>query len=223
MTGLFYLITIVAGIYAQAFVSERLFVSGNAAVTAANILANKPLLELGFTAYLIEMICNVVITALFYVLLAPVNRTLSLVSAFVGLAGCAIKTVARFFYIAPLFVLSGSSTAFDIEQLQSLSMLLLRINDRGAGIALAFFGVSTLIKGFLILRSTFLPRFLGVLSILGGIGWLTYLSPPLGSRLFMFIAPIGLLGAVATIVWLLAFGVNEERWREQAAAAMSSS
>jgi hypothetical protein len=96
------------------------------------------------------------------------------------------------------------------------------VNDLGAGIALAFFGFNTLLKGWLILRSTFLPRFLGVLSILGGIGWLTFLSPTLGNRLFPYAAAVGLVGSLATIVWLLVYGVNEQRWRAQAAASAAS-
>jgi len=83
---------------------------------------------------------------------------------------------------------------------------------------LVFFGFYALLTGYLILRTTFLPRFLGVLSVLGGLGWLTFLNQPLGYRMFPYIAVLGILGAVALIVWLLVFGVNEQRWKEQASA-----
>jgi hypothetical protein len=85
--------------------------------------------------------------------------------------------------------------------------------------ALVFFGVYALLTGYLILRSTFLPRFLGVLSVLGGLGWLSFLYLPLGYRLFPYIAALGLLGAISLIFWLLIFGVNEQRWKEQAERA----
>jgi hypothetical protein len=221
IAGLFYLLTILTGLFAQGFVSGRLIIDSDAAATATNILTHRSLFESGFTVYLIEMACQVALTALFYELLKPVNRSISLLAAYISLVGCTIKTVSRLFYIAPLFVLGGSHylTVFNREQLQALALLFLKVNDHGAGIALAFFGFSTILKGYLIIRSTFLPRILGWFGLLAGLGWLTFLSPTLGYDLFPYIAAFGLLGAVAQIVWLLAFGVNEERWKEQAAAA----
>src|SRR5205814_7771341 len=186
MAGLFFLLTILGGIFAQGFVSERLIVFGDAAATATNILTHKSLFQLGFTVYLIEMACQIAITALFYDLLKPVSRSVSLVAAFLGLAGCVIKTVSRLFYIAPLFVLGGAHylSAFNSEQLQALALLFLKVNDHGAGIALVFFGFYALQTGYLIVKSTFLPPILGVLSVFGGLGWLTFLYLLLGYRLF---------------------------------------
>ena len=221
IAGALYLLTIVTGIFAQGFVSERLVVSGDAFATATNIMTHKIFYELGFTFYLIEMTSQIAVTALFYDLLKPVNRSLSLVAAFLGLSGCIIKVISRLFYVAPLLVVGGAQylNAFDQKQLQALALLFLKVNDRGAGIALAFFGFYALLTGWLIIRSTFLPRILGWLSVVGGLGWLTFLYPPLGYSLFLYLAAFGILGAAALILWLIVFGVNEQRWREQAAAA----
>ena len=221
ITGAFYLLTIVTGIFAQGFVSVRLVVDGDAPATAANILAHRGLFQLGYAVYLIEMACQIAMTALFYDLLKPAGRSVSLLAAFFGFAGCVIKTFSRVFFIVPLFILGGahSLTAFSAEQLQALALLFLKVNDRGAAMALVFFGFYALLTGYLIVRSTFLPRILGVVSVLGGLGWLTFLYLPLGYRLFPYIAVVGLLGAASLLLWLLVFGVNEQRWKDQAGAA----
>jgi len=220
IAGVLYLLTILAGIFAQGFVSERLVISGDPAATSTNILAHRSLFEWSFTIYMIEMACQIMTTALFYFLLRPVNRSLALVAAFLSLSGCIIKTFARVFYIAPLFVLGGAQylNVFNTQQLQALALLFLKVNDRGAAMALAFFGFEALFNGYLVFRSNFLPRILGVLSMAAGLGWLTFLYPPLGYRLFLYLAAFALLGSAAMIFWLIVFGVNEERWRQLAAA-----
>ena len=221
ITGVFYLLTILTGIFAEGFVSGRLVVDGDAATTAINILTHKSLFQAGFAVYLIEMACQVAITALFYELLKPAGRSVSLVAAFLGLAGCVIKTFSRVFFITPLFVLGGAHflSVFTPDQLRALALLFLKVNDRGAAVALVFFGFYALLTGYLIIRSTFLPRILGVVSVLGGLGWLSFLYLPLGYSLFPYIAGVGILGAGSLIVWLLVVGVNEQRWKEQASEA----
>jgi len=218
MAGVLFLLTILAGVFAQGFVSERLIVFSDAALTANNILANKGLFRLGYTVYLIEMASQIATTALFYLLLRPVSNSVALVAAFLELSASIIKTFARVFFIMPLFVLGGAASlsVFSTEELQSLALLLLKVNDQGAGLALAFFGFSTTLNGYLVFRSGFLPRWLGVLSLASGLGWLTFLYPPLGHRAFPFVVIVALLDSAAMIFWLVVFGVNEERWKEQA-------
>jgi len=216
IAGVLYLLTILMGVFAQGFVSGSLVVDGDAAATATNVLMHRGLFQLGFAVFLIEMACQIAMTALFYELLKPAGRSVSRVAAFLGLAGSVIKTFSRVFFIVPLFILEGAHylNVFSVEQLRALALLFLKVNDRGAGVALVFFGFYALLTGYLIIRSTFLPRILGVLSVVGGLGWLSFLYLPLGHRAFPYVAVFALLGAAALIVWLLVFGVNEQQWNE---------
>ena len=216
--GVFYLITIVAAIVAQGVIAQRIVSSTDAAVTARNIVAHADMFRFGYTMYMIEMVAQTIMTMLFYELLKPVSKTWSLVGAVIGVVGCGIKALSRVFFVAPAIVVEGSPylNTFSTDQLHSLAQLFYEINEMGAAIAVVFFGFSTVITGWLIVRSTYLPAFLGWIAVVGGIGWLSFLWPPLGYRLNMYIAAIGLLGSVATIVWLIVFGVKEDRWAEQA-------
>jgi hypothetical protein len=219
VAGLFYLITIVAAVIAQGVIAERLVDSGDASATAANILAHRDLYRFGYSAYMIEMTAQIITTVLFYELLKPVSRIGSLMAAVIGVVGCGVKALSRLFYVAPALVLEGTHylNTFNADQLHSLALLFYKVNEMGAAIAVVFFGFSTLIRGWLIIRSTYLPRVLGWIALVGGTGWLTFLWPPLGYRLSLYIAAVGLLGSVATIVWMIVFGLNEARWTEQAA------
>lgn len=224
VAGVLYLIVIAAGIIAQLFISDRIIVSDDAAGTAANIAAHENLFRLGFTLYIIEMTSQIAMTVFLYILLKPISRSISLLALVVGLAGCVIKILSRLFYITPLFVLGGANylSVFSADQRQALALLLLEVNDQAAGMALPFFGFSTFLNGVLIFRSTFLPRALGVLSMLGGLGWLTYLYPPLGNQFLPYILVAALLGSMAQILWLLIMGVNTQKWLEKARQTQST-
>ena len=145
--------------------------------------------RLSLVAGLIAGACYIAVTLLFYSLFKPVNRSLSLLAAFFSLVGCAIGPLSLI-HLAPS-----------------------HINP------LVFFGFYCLLIGYLIFRSTFLPRILGALMAIGGLGWLTFLSPPLANHLSPYNLAPGILGEGLLTLWLLAIGVNEQRWKEQASAA----
>jgi len=203
-------------------VSGRLVVAGNAAATAAHILGHERLFWLGFASSLIGVAFHIAWALLFYELLKPVNRSLSLLAAFVILVGCAIQALTSLLYLAPLLVLQGGSSisAFTAEQLQALALMFLKLNSYAFDIYLVFFGFWCVLIGYLILRSTFLPRALGVLLAISGLGWVTYLYPPLAYHLFFpYIAAASALGEIPLELWLLVMGVNVQRWKQQASAA----
>lgn len=224
LTGALSLLTVLGGVLAQGVIANRLVSPRDAALTATNIVAQPKLYALGYTVFLVEMASQLAATTLFYVLLRPVDRTAALLSLVFGLVGATIKTLARAFYYAPLLVLGGASylSVFSADQLQALSLLFIKINNQTANMALVFLGVGTAFQGFLMAKSTFLPRVLGVVTLVSGIGWLVYLSPPLASGLFYYLIALAILGLVLTSGWLMVRGVDEQRWREQARVAAAS-
>lgn len=213
-----YLAVVILGIIGQAVIADRLVVAGDATKTAANIVAGRSTYQLGFTLFIIEMAAQVAVTALFYDLLKPVDRSIARIGAVMGFVGAGIKMFARVFYYAPLILLSGAPYLSSIEpaQLATLSLVSIRLNNQAAAIALVFFGFETVLYGWLIYRSGFLPRFLGVISIVGGFGWLTYVWPPLGSRAFIVVAPFAIVGVIITTGWLLLRGIDDHAWHAQA-------
>ena len=219
-----YVFVILAGITAQVFIADRLVVRDDAALTAANILANKSLYRLGYTIFMLEMIAQVGVSLLFYDLLKPVNRSVARASAVLGLTGSGIKTMARLFYYVPLILLGGASylSAIPPAQLEALALAFIKINNQGAAIGIIFFGFEGLLRGWLLFQSGFLPRFLGVLSMVSGLGWLSFLWPPLGSQAFIGVALFAIAGVFATSGWLFIRGVDDVKWRARAALAATS-
>ena len=219
IAGVFYLLEMLTGGFAILFVGGRLFVSGDAAATATNILAHLSLFQLGFAANLIQFACYVAVTGLFYDLLRPVNKGLSLLAAFFSLVGCTIGAVSCLFYFAPVVILGGAQylNVFKVEQLQALALMFLKLYGQCFNISFVFFGFYCLLIGYLIFRSTFLPRILGAGMAFAGLGWLTFLSPALAHHLVPYILAAG-IGEISLTLWLLVAGVNAERWKEQAGA-----
>ena len=176
ITGIVYLLYFLTVMSAE-FLVKGLVVSGDAAATANNILAHESLFRVGFAINLIATALYIAVTVLFYELFKPVNRSLCLLAAFFSLVGCAIQAVSYVCYVAPFVLLGGAQylSVFKVEQLQALVLMLLRLRSQAEQIDLVFFGFFDLLIGCLILRSTFLPRILGALMALAGLGWLVFL------------------------------------------------
>jgi len=227
ITGVVYLLFFVTAVLGEFFTRQagisgiQLGVSGDAAATANTILAHELLYRLGFALGLISTACYVAVTALFYQLFRPVSRSLSLIAMCFSLMGLAIATFGSLLQLAPLVVLGGSPylSVFNVKQLQALALMFLNLNAQVGYIALVFDGLFLFLIGYLIFRSTFLPRMLGALVAFAGLGWLTFLSPPLANYLYTYIQVLGVLAEGSLMLWLLVIGVNDQRWIERASAA----
>jgi hypothetical protein len=225
MAGACQLLEAITATFGQVIVLNKLVVSGNAAATAANILGHERLFWLGFASSLIGVAFHIAWALLMYVLLKPVNRSLSLLAAFFVLMSCAMQALTSLLYLAPLLILQGGSSlsAFTAEQLHGLALMFLKLNQYAFNIDLVFFGLWCVLTGYLIFRSTFLPRILGVLLAIDGLGFVTYLYPPLAYHLFIpYLAAASALGEIPLELWLIVMGVNPKRWKEQASAAGAS-
>jgi len=221
MAGVFEALEGLTSAFGQVVVLGRLVVFSSAAATAANVMGHQRLFWLGFASSLAGVACHIVWTLLFYDLFKPVNRRLSLLAAFVGLVVCAVQAVTSLLYLAPLLVLRGGNSfgAFTPDQLQALALVFFKLNAYAFDIDLVFFGLWCVLTGYLIFRSTFLPRILGILLTIDGLGWMTYVVPPLAVHLFPAIAAASALAEIPLQLWLLVIGVNAQRWKEQANAA----
>jgi hypothetical protein len=147
-----------------------LVVANDATATATNILAKESFFRLGFVADLISGLSYVGVTAFIYYLLRPVSRSLSLLGALFGLAGVAIGGASWVIHLTPLLLLHGDQylTVFTTSQLQALSLAALKLQSQVFPIGMVFFGIQCISIGYLVARSTFLPRILGVLLAIGG-------------------------------------------------------
>jgi hypothetical protein len=179
---------------------------------------------LGIAGDLLAIVSYVVVTALFYELFKPVSRSLALIAAFFSLVGCGIQAFACAFELAPFVALGGepSSSVFKADQLQALAYMSLKLYTPAYKIGLIFFGLYNLLNGCLILRSSFLPRFLGVFMVIAGLPFLVFLLP-LGKNLSPFAVAPAAVGEGLLLVWLLVKGVNAQKWTEQAIQAASPS
>lgn len=222
--GFAYLIIIVAGALGEMFIRNKIIVSGDAAATAHNIVASPLLWRIGITGDLIMHVCDLFLTIVYYLLLKRVNKTLAMLSVLFGLIQTAVLVANKLNLMMPLFLLGNEDylKAFDPQQLQALSYLSVKAHGYGFGIGLIFFGVECLIDGYLIIKSGFLPKTLGILILIVGIGYLTnsfamILSPSLADVIFpIVIIPI-FIGELSMCLWLLFKGVNLTKWKEWAA------
>lgn len=214
--GLLFLIVMAAGIFAEYRVIDALVVSGDAAATARNILAQEPLYRLGLAANLIDYGVYLGVTVLLYALMKPAGRDLSAAAAVFSVAGTAIVAAASLCSYAPLILLHLPG-----EDGPALALTALRLRTAGYDIGLVFFGVHFLLIGLLILRARFLPRLLGLLQVLCGLCYLAnsfarVLAPPLAASLSPYVLMPCIVAELALALWLLLMGVDAERWRAQA-------
>lgn len=218
VAGLLYLIIIASGIFAEFFVRSNLIVAGDATATANNIMASEGLFRTSIGADVVMILSDVALALLFYLLLKPVNDALSLLAAFFRLAQAAVLgfNLLNLFFVLQL--LSGASflAVFGTVQLHALVMLFLEAHGTGYSIGLVFFGVHCAILGYLIFKSGYFPKILGILLTVASAGYLidsfsNFLLPNYQDYESIFLAVVFIPAFIAELslcLWLLIKGVK---------------
>lgn len=227
--GLLYLVIIFAGAMGELFVRGKLVVAGDAAQTASRIMASESLWRLGIGGDLLMHVCDIFVMWALYVLLRPVSRNLALLNLLLNLTQTAVLSVNKLALLVPLLLLGNNVylKATDPAQLQAWSYAAIEMHEYGFGVGLIFFGGVCLVEGHLIRKSGFLPLLLGVLMQIAGLCYLInsvalLLAPEFESRLFPTILMPCLVAELSLALWLLAKGVNVDRWKERALLARTS-
>jgi hypothetical protein len=226
IAGVLYLVNIVGGAFAITVVPSMLVVKGDVAATAHNIQAHELLYRSALAAHLVVTTTNVFLAVIFYELFKVVNRRLALLDAFFILVATAVETAGLLNQFAPVVLLGDGpyGAALSPSQIQALAYLPNDLSSIDYTIHTVFFGIDILVFAYLVLRSTFLPRTIGVLLAIDGVAYLVYsftdiLSPDAAANLVPWIQLPALIGEGALCLWLLAVGVDARRWREQASAS----
>ena len=219
ITGVVWLLYFVIGGLGLSLM-RRVVVSGDAAATATNLLAHSGLFQAGASLDFLGNCLYIVLSVLLYRVFRRVDRNLALLATTFSLIGCTTQIIGSFFRIAPVVLLTNNQpfAAFNAQQLQAAALFSLRMFSGVFQISFVLFGFFEIVLGAVILKSTFLPRWLGWLWIVAGAIGLTFLWPPLGMSIFPLVVVFG-IGELILAVWLIVKGPAIDRWPESSAVA----
>lgn len=224
--GLLYLLIIILGISSEFFFRGKLIVAGNATATATNIQVSTSLWRMGIAAEYISIICTIVLAMIYFFLLKPVHKNLNLLSTFFRLISITVQVIAILNLIDVLFYLDQSKTleAFTTEQRNAMTGILIKSHSYGYGVSFLFLGCCFLVHGYLIRKSEFLPKALGVLVQVAGLCYISnsfvlIIFPTAAKSAFqLFFLPV-FIAETSLGLWLLIKGVNVDKWRSKYAQA----
>ncbi|WP_439882457.1 DUF4386 domain-containing protein [Pontibacter sp. MBLB2868] len=218
IAGLFYLIVIATGLFSEVFVRQALRVSGNALATAQNIQAHEMLFRWGFVADLINFVVGLPSVLILYYLFKRVNKFLLQLALLFVVIQTAVIAVNLLNQITPLLLLGNEAylNTLPPNQLATLSLLSLNVQAQGYAIGLVFFGFYCVIVGYVIFKSQMLPKLLGVLYIISGLGYLInsftmFLSTGFANPVFNYVAIPIFIGELSLCLWLLIMGVSNSK------------
>ncbi len=219
VAGCLYLMLFPLGIFGIIYVPSSLIVLGDAATTASNIMANELLYRLSIVTALTLQIVYIFLALALYKLLNPVDKNNAVLMVILVLVAAPIAMLNELNHVAVLLVLSGSDflTTFSLDQVRASVPLFLNLHEHGVFIAQIFWGLWLFPMGYLIFKSNFLPKALGILMIIGGFGYLVdsfvyFIFPDFD----VTVSEFTFLGELLLPLWLMFKGVNHEQWENYA-------
>lgn len=228
MAGILYFIVFVAAMFGPIYVQSTLVVPDDAAATAAAISRSPGLFRAGIGSYFVILLSEIPLTVLLYVLMRPINKTLSLMAAAFRIAMTIIHGLNLVNQLAALTLLSGADylSIFDPNQLQGLMLFFLNAHELGWSIGMVFLAPHVVLLGYLVYQSGYMPKILGVLLVLAGVSYLIdgvalllvpgYTVTPIVFAIFITVAEL------VFPLWLLVKGINVKVWQERYAGLATS-
>jgi len=215
IAGFLYFLYMAATIFANV-TRTKLIVFGDAITTANNILASESLFRIGFVSDVLAGVLFLLAAWALYVLLKPVNKNIALLFLLLNLGGVAVQCINMLNLFSVVLLLSGADylKVFQINQLQSLAMFFLYLYTNGFMIAQFFYAAWLLPLGYLVLKSGYLPKILGIILIIECFGWLMYPFQfflfPACELIFYLSSTVGFIGEFGLTLWLLIMGAKDE-------------
>ena len=216
---LYFVTSIVGGLLYQGGL-----IPGNTAAAFSNIVGHQSQYRAGVQFGLFAHALYVVLTALLCGLFARVSLSLSLTAAFLSLVGCIVEISATILQIAPVTFLHDSvlGGAFTADQVKAAALMSLKLWGQTFQMSIPMFALFEVVLGYLLYRSTFVPRVFGIIFILAGLTWATYFWPPLLNSIRNVALPFAGLGEVAFPVWLVVKGIDVPAWRALQAQSLTA-
>ena len=226
-TGFLYLIMFITAPLSILLVSSNLIVPGDATATATNIMASEGIFRLGIAGNMVVLLLDLGISVLLYVILKPVNKTLALIAMVSRLVMTAMRGINLLNYFIVLQLLNGTDflSVFDMDQINALVMVFLNAFNMGFSLDLVFFSLHLFFVGYLVLKSGFFPKILGILLLIAFAGYLTdsftgILFPDYKQMVSSIVMIPNTLAELAFMLWLLIKGINVEKWEKRVQEAV---
>jgi hypothetical protein len=226
LAGLLYLLIAISGGFSIGYMPSVIMIPGDAATTAQNVMENQGLFRLGIAGDIAVFLMEIILTVMLYRMFKPVNPTLSLVAGFSRLAMGIVMGFNLFNYLIPIRLLGGADylNTFESDQLQALALLFFDAHQDGIYIWGIFFALHLVVLGYLIFKSDYFPKVIGLLMMIGSFGYggesiaaFIFSEYEVISMLINVLLAIAVVGELSFTFWLLIKGIKvfpEEKMRE---------